>query len=228
MIVSGTVTRRYYCSTAKEKGKAVCAGMKGIRQSEIEKRVLQGLREGLMQQSAYDQFRANFIGHLESSKAATVVDLRLKDKRIREFEKDRANLLRVIKDGAQMPALFAEFVQLDADLNALKAARLKAEPVKVDLLENLPELYRWYVDEVAAILADETVVGRAIDEIRGFVSEIIVRWNDASRSHDVEIDGKLLGMLNKANPAGEAGYVASESSLKLVAGTGFEPVTFRL
>ena len=44
----------------------------------------------------------------------------------------------------------------------------------------------------------------------------------------LEIRGKLMEMLQKEKPADAAGLVSCESSLKLVAGVGFEPTTFRL
>lgn len=69
-------------------------------------------------------------------------------------------------------------------------------------------------------LSDETVVGRAADELRDLITAVTVRWDAVARSHAVEIEGKPLEMLQKANPAGEAGYVSEETSLKLVAGAG--------
>ena len=47
-------------------------------------------------------------------------------------------------------------------------------------------------------------------------------------AHWLDLRGKLLQMLQKAKPAELAGLVSCESSLKLVAGVGFEPTTFRL
>ena len=106
----------------------------------------------------------------------------------------------------------------------MKEDRVKAEPRQVDLPDDLPALYRTYVEDLVATLSDETVVSRASDELRDLLTAITVRWDAVARSHEVEIEieieieGKLLGMLQKANPAGEAGYVAEESLLKLVAG----------
>lgn len=75
--------RRYYCANAKEKGPAVCSGMPGILQSEVEETVLSGLREGLMQPAAYAQFQQEFnakaVGNLKVSDEA----VRLKDRQIR-------------------------------------------------------------------------------------------------------------------------------------------------
>ena len=53
-------------------------------------------------------------------------------------------------------------------------------------------------------------------------------WNAEAKHHELELRGKLLEMLNKTKPAGGAGLGKVESSLKLVAGVGFEPTTFRL
>ena len=61
------------------------------------------------------------------------------------------------------------------------------------------------------------------------VDAIMVRHDAALGIHVVELTGKLQALLQKANPAGEAGYVhCASSQVSLVAGVGFEPTTFRL
>ena len=44
--------RRYYCANAREKGEAICVGMPGVLQSEIEELALSGIRHGMMQDAA--------------------------------------------------------------------------------------------------------------------------------------------------------------------------------
>ena len=60
------------------------------------------------------------------------------------------------------------------------------------------------------------------------VDTVVVTWDAEAKHHALELRGKLLEMLNATRPAGDAGLVECESSLKLVAGVGFEPTTFRL
>jgi site-specific DNA recombinase len=106
--------------------------------------------------------------------------------------------------------------------------RQDTTPRPIDWPDNLPALYSGYVDQLAATLSDEGVVGRASDELHKIIDRVAVR-HDANRDvHELEIEGDLVELLSKAKPAGEAGYVASRSSLNMVAGAGFEPAAFRL
>ncbi len=77
------------------------------------------------------------------------------------------------------------------------------------------------------MLSEPSVRDRASDALRELLSAIVVHPRPGG-GHDVELEGKLLEMLAKAKPAGEAGFRSNESSFELVAGVGFEPTTFRL
>jgi site-specific DNA recombinase len=220
--------RRYYCANAKEKGPAVCAGMPGILQSEVEESVLSGLRDGLMQPDAYAKFREDYRIRIAGIRDVTAETIRIKDRQINEHKRRLDGLIAAVESGEHSAVLIRQLNKLDAELGVLVSERAKIEPTKVDFPDNLAELYRSYVENLAATYSEGTVLGRAGDELRNLVTAITIRWDAEARSHAVEIEGKLLEMLQKANPAGEAGYVAEESSLKLVAGAGFEPAAFRL
>ena len=49
-----------------------------------------------------------------------------------------------------------------------------------------------------------------------------------TKTHDFLLDGNIVKMLTASNPAGGGAYARMESSIKLVAGAGFEPAAFRL
>ena len=77
-------------------------------------------------------------------------------------------------------------------------------------------------------LSDEGVSGRASEELHQIIDTVVVTWDAGTKHHALEVGGKLLDMLNIRKPALGAGLGICESSLKLVAGVGFEPTTFRL
>ncbi len=86
-------------------------------------------------------------------------------------------------------------------------------------------------DEGFTVVAEayyEDVSGRASDELHNLIETVVVNWDADAKYHELELRGNLLAMLNAARPAVEAGLAECESSLKLVAGVGFEPTTFRL
>ena len=59
------------------------------------------------------------------------------------------------------------------------------------------------------------------------VDRVVVR-HEAKVGHTVEIFGELVSMLSAADSKNAASWKAAACSLKLVAGAGFEPATFRL
>ena len=97
----------------------------------------------------------------------------------------------------------------------------------MSLPDNLPELYRARVAELVALVNAEEISGRWVDELRLLIDRIVVR-HDAQQGHTIEIEGNLAEMLAAAYPDLGDAYRSEARSLKLVAGVGFEPTTFRL
>ena len=72
------------------------------------------------------------------------------------------------------------------------------------------------------------MVGRASDELHRLIAHIVVHWDAKHRRHDLDLQGDLVALLGAADNKKAASFEAAASSLRLVAGTGFEPVPFRL
>ena len=73
-------------------------------------------------------------------------------------------------------------------------------PPEIELPDDLPELYREMVTDLAASLSEESVAGRAADELHELVDRIVVHWDDEANGHRLEIEGNLLEMLRKSAP----------------------------
>ena len=219
--------RRYYCANAREKGAAVCEGMPGVPQSKIEELALSGVRHGMMQDAAFDQFREDFAEHLRAIQSTVGEDLRLRDRMIAEQQAKVDNIFEAIETGEFSPPLVARLNQLQAELDQMKSQREAATPAPVELPNDLPALYHAHVEDLVGMLSDPSVRDRASDALRELISAVIVRPH-SDGGHEVELEGKLLEMLTKAKPACGAGFRSNQSSFELVAGVGFEPTTFRL
>ena len=220
--------KRYYCANAKEKGKSVCQGMPGLPVRQAEEHVIDQLRDHLMNDAAFASFKASFLRKWNADKHIGEDVQRVKDKTIGRLEKERAGLLAAIKRGFAEDELLKELEQVGKDLERAKVEREAAKPVDVPMPHNLPEQYRAYVDDLVATMNDEGIVSRASDLLHDMIDQVIVRYDGTANAFDVEIDGNIVKMLTASNPAGGGAYARMGSSLKLVAGTGFEPVTFRL
>ncbi|WP_422073455.1 hypothetical protein [Tranquillimonas rosea] len=57
------------------------------------------------------------------------------------------------------------------------------------------------VGNLAASLSEESVFGRAADELHELIDRIDVDWDDKAKAHRLTIEGNLLEMLRKSAPS---------------------------
>ena len=124
-------------------------------------------------------------------------------------------------------------------MTALENDKTEIEERLKDAAENPvlihPNMANHYRDQIAALreaLTDEHAQAQAADLIRKLVEKIVLtpEAGEGGGSLSIDLHGHLAGILSLATkakrPLGESGLEVGYT--KLVAGTGFEPVTFRL
>ncbi|WP_133056373.1 hypothetical protein [Limimaricola soesokkakensis] len=163
--------------------------------------VLSGLRTELIKPAAYDRFRERFRARLADGQEAAEDRLRVHDVRQRELETSKRNLLRAIEIGEDPTLLVERLNSVDRDLKEMQGRRADLLVPDVELPENLPELHRAMVADLAAALSDESVAGRAADELHELVDRVVVHWDAEARGHWLSIEGSLLEMLRKSAPS---------------------------
>ena len=201
MTVAGAAKyKTYYCANAKEKGPSVCEGFRGLRDSVALPLVLSGLRDELMKPAAYAAFKERVRAGLDKGRETAADRLRIHDLRVRELETDRRNLVALARQGLGSQSLVDELKAIEAELVGLEGARDKIVPAEVELPDDLPELYREMVADLASSLSDETISARAADELHELVDRIVVDWDADANGHRLTIEGNLLEMLRKSTP----------------------------
>lgn len=229
LIVAGKDDRkRYYCANAKEKGPSVCSGMPGVLKRDAETRILAALRDGLMTDEAIAKFKKDYAQRLkEQSKGAT--DRIAKRKKLMgELEKRRAHFKAAIGGGHLNPTILEGLTEAEDGIARLKAEAAEEESNVIPFPEDLGALYRHYVDDLARTLSDGDVVGRASEALRGLIDRIDVVWDPEIPRHHLDLTGNLAALLLAGGIKKAAGLSSAACSLGLVAGIGFEPMTFRL
>ena len=91
----------------------------------------------------------------------------------------------------------------------------------------LIELYERKVATLREALNDAVVRTDAIAALRGLVGSVTVHVN-AERRVSLEVEASTSTLIDFAQNAKSRRRSAGELSVEVVAGTGFEPVTFRL
>ncbi|MCA1285519.1 recombinase family protein [Salipiger bermudensis] len=156
--------RRYYCANAKEKGEAVCTGMPGLSEADTAETILGGLREGLMQEKEYEQFRSSYIAKMRTDEQESGQVLQRHDARIREVQKTYYKMMAAVETGDYSRPVIRRLNAADAELTALRAERETLIPAPIELPDDIPALYRDHVEDLVGTLTDEAVAGPAADE----------------------------------------------------------------
>lgn len=158
--------------------------------------------------------------------------------RCRDLEQGQAQLRRdlevakrkliglydAIADGLRTPGLKRQLEALEAEQQELER-QVQAEPVSMPQLHlNLARVYREKVSDLSAALSDPEARGEAADILRQLIERIDVQADDGG--HTIELTGDIVRLISL--PDGQAVPDVYRSSVKVVAGRGFEPLTFRL
>ncbi len=221
---------RYGCATRKQKG--TCDNGVTITRQEIEGRVLSGLKERLLAPELVAEFIKGIQEELDEQRRAKKADEAQRSRKLAEVERKIAGLMRAIEDGLYEPSMKARLKALQQEKSSLSsAADEKAETdLKILSHPNLPDLYRRKVEQLELILdgPDRT---QAMDLIRSMIERVVLHPRNEGKGLNAELYGDLANILSacagaQKKDALEQGLTGRQ--LSLVAGTGFEPVTFRL
>jgi hypothetical protein len=212
----------YGCSTARNKG--TCDNLLTVRRDELEAKVLDGLRDQLMHPELVTTFIDEF--HKEVNRQRAEQDGH-RDRTTRDLERTERDIRRVIeaiKAGVPGAAVKDEITTLEARRVMLQAHFEAAPPSMPRLHPNLAELYRQKVMNLAEALNEQDTRLEAAGCIRELIEEI--RLVPKGGKLEIELYGELAALINLAN--GRPRSEGTGAQITLVAGRGFEPLTFRL
>ncbi|MQP68608.1 hypothetical protein GE253_25175 [Niveispirillum sp. SYP-B3756] len=94
-----------------------------------------------------------------------------------------------------------------------------------DIHPNVAGLYARMIERLTTALEDATTRGEVMEAIRSLIDKVVITPSARRGEVQAELHGKLAEILNATTRSAGAGRVVITS---LDAGTGFEPVTFRL
>ncbi|WP_337960276.1 zinc ribbon domain-containing protein [Paracoccus marcusii] len=231
---------RLGCSGARNRGAAVCINRATIRREELEERVLGGLRDRLMHPELVAAFVEAYRLAFNEAAGRRSSDHDATCKELAQIEAKIAGVLTAIEDGMYHPSMKAKMEALEgrkAELTRMLAAT--PEPPALRLHPALGERYRQEIGCLAEAMQRPSRRSVATGILRGLICKIrMVPEAAAPGAHGFPRLGELAAVLCLAE--GQAGISrpdmrkprrlagAGGESLTVVAGTGFEPVTFRL
>ncbi len=231
---------QFGCSTARNKGKAVCSSMATISQAELESLILDALHNNLMDPEALSVFCEEYAKERNRLQAAANNNRGALEKELIAVKRDHAKLIDAIIAGIpaeqvkeRMLALDTRRIQLEADLSK------KPAPSPIRIHPKMAESYRAQVGLLIAQLQQPEGMLEAKEALRSLIEQIILQPDPKTGRLSVHLQGALAGLLwlavgaeggiERKKPAVEGCEVSDIiEELVLVAGVGFEPTTFRL
>jgi site-specific DNA recombinase len=220
------------CSAARRQG--TCGNRASVRLSELERWIIDALRHQLMSPDLVAEFVRAFNEEINKSRRERDHRRESLLREQKEVEGRIDTLLDAFASGAlKGPSVQAKLEALEARQTEL-ATELKATPVEpVRLHPSLADIYRQKVAKLHDLLANDATRTEAIEIIRSLIDAVTFRPGSGSQL-EIELVGDLAQMVHLAQaPTGNgpvSGAVHDEfaRSIKVVAGVGFEPTTFRL
>jgi len=222
------------CATSRNKG--TCDNRRNIRRDALEASVLGGLRTHLMDPELFKEFCSEFtreVNRLRIERGAGLTVMRAELPRIdRELDK----LMKLILASDDIDAskrVMKQMKELETRKEYLEKALAEAVEPPPLLHPNVAEIYRQRISTLYESLRGEGGKAEAAEAFRTLVDQVTLVPTEDELA--IVLRGDLAAILrfaaNKKNPdvLSDAGVLdALLSQESLVAGTGFEPVTFRL
>ena len=230
---------RYGCSSARNKGEAVCTNKRTITRDALEHAVLGALQTHLMQDELVQVFCEEYTRHMNALKRQMDAARISQEKELSRLKGERENIIRAIKDG--VPAdLVKDELEGVARRQEEIAANLKDLPKEPRPLLH-PSMARRYREEVRGLrdaLNDPARRGEAGELLRALIEKVVLTPKEDSEDLSIDLYGDLAGILEIAAHGSDLqgdpmqiarakknrrGYVANDNhhlgrSVQLVAG----------
>jgi len=214
------------CSTARNKG--TCDNRRTISRPHLEAYLLEGLQHHLMDPDLFEVFCREFHTELNRLRKTEQSTRRKQEQQLRQVEDGIRRLIEAIKNGVPPQTIKDEMIALEGKKASLKQALSEPVDDKPFVHPNMAKLYRQKVGDLASALREGPDHRGAFDRIRSLVEEVVLVPTEGSFA--IEIKGDFAGILKLSSEGKLDRRLTPDrlKQLKLVAGAGFEPATFRL
>ncbi len=215
--------RSYGCSYNRDRGPTVCGNRLRVPRSLVEARLLDAIKAELFSDAAIELFVKETTRLLTEQSAKRKPELEQAKQRLAKTISAIGNLLTAIKEGYASASVKAELGTAEAEKESLLrfiAGTEENARAIVTALPNAVVRYRALIDNLDTTLQRD--IDRARHQLRTLLGEIKLHPTDGHL--EAELSGDFERLLTLA--AYESGK--TKVKLNVVAGTGFEPVTFGL
>ena len=218
---------RDYLACSAARGQGTCTNRKGVRRSPLEELILEGLRQRLMAPEMVEEFVTAYHEEVNRHRREATAARAGKERELAEVTRKLDKLIEALIEGYRTAGLQQRLEELEARKAALEQELAADPPPPVRLHPNLAQVYRAKVERLHVALADPGLRDEALGILRGLIERVVI--HPADEGLQVEIVGEIVKMVELGLNAKQAALPKEAAcSVKVVAGAGFEPATFRL
>ena len=215
------------CSTARNKG--TCDNRLNIRRDELEARVLTALRTKLVDPELFAHFCVVFTQEMNRLRMEARSGIGLAEAELAKIRREIDKILDLyLKDALSVDMVRERSRGLEIRKAELERFLAEAQEPPPMLHPSMALQYRRRVQQLYDALQgdDEARRVEAADTLRTLVDQIIL--TPAGDRLEIDVQGDLAGILAISAQSKNPAALATGAQVKMVAGVGFEPTTFRL
>lgn len=176
----------------------MCENSRTITRQELESRVLDGLKDRLLEPDLVKEFVCAFNAELERSRASAKSALAARARKLADIERKIGAVLRAIEDGMYHPTMKERMVQLETERAALASqAERDAVTGNINVLIHpaAPELYRMKIRELEQLLENDGERQEARELIRSMIDKVVLTPREDTTGLDATLYGELAAIL---------------------------------
>ncbi len=221
------------CNHAKRRG--TCTNTRSIRRGKLEDLILDAMKDRLMAPELVKEFISAFEKETKLQRKELERSHRDHARELDNIDRKIDRLVDALAEGLESAGVAAKLEELERRKAELEMQRSNTASAPVVLHPNLAELYQQQIENLRDSLASLDTRTEALEVIRSLIERIVL--HPVENGFEIELVGEIANMVALANGISlESKKAASNqkdlntyhSSVKVVAGAGFEPATFRL
>jgi site-specific DNA recombinase len=211
---------RLGCVAHREKG--TCANNRTVLLTDLETRVLGGLRDRMLAPEIFAEFAEEYRRELKRLKAGQTDERESRAKRLTEVKARIDRIIDAIADGTASPTLKAKLSELETEKAHLGASRGPAHDELPEIHPNLPQLYKRRGADLQRVLTSDR--DAAAEILRSLIRQIVVRPGKRRGETLITVTGSIPAILEFAG--NHTRRSAPERSVAMVVPRGgIEPPT---
>jgi site-specific DNA recombinase len=220
---------RDYLACSAARGSGTCSNRQSIRRGALEALILDGLRQRLMAPELVEEFIRAFQREVNLQRREDDALREVQKRELATVKRKLDGLVEAIADGLRAPGLQQRLDELEARRKEIEEGLATASTTPVRLHPNLAQVYRQKVEQLQCALEDSEIRDEAVHILRGLIEYVSIA--PIENGLEIEIVGEIAKMVELGIRTNTKQANLDERltrSVKVVAGVGFEPTTFRL